>query len=242
MSKGRVVRLSSSQIRHGAAIEVIVSGGSNAMESTGRIFDINANGQDSGTILSFNGDDMKGGSAINMLSSSLTTGSSFLINSSSILPQNGVVRILANGMKTGIGFKIESSDVSTGSTFGIRSADNGVADESFNGGKIINIYVGLQGKHGNVFDIQANFLTNGTILDITKHGSLGGKGRSMKVSGGVGAELEANGLIAHGKALLVHSNSTDKSNRSLVEIESTNGLSNRTQILRLVQSAASNAK
>ena len=86
-----------------------------------------------------------------------------------------------------------------------------------------------------MFDIQANFLTNGTILDITKHGSLGGKGRSMKVSGGVGAELEANGLIAHGKALLVHSNSTDKSNKPC-EIESTNGLSNRTQILRLVQS------
>ena len=137
------------------------------MESTGRIFDINANGQDSGTILSFNGADMKGGSAINMLSSSLTTGSSFLINSSSILPQNGVVRMLANGMKTGIGFKIRAPDISTGSTLNIRTADNGVADESFNGGKIINIYVGLQGKHGNVFDIQANFLTNGTILDIT---------------------------------------------------------------------------
>ena len=178
---------------------------------------------------------------INMLSSSLTTGSSLLINSTSILPQNGVMRILANGMKTGVGLKIESSDVSTGSTFGIRSADNGVADRIFNDGKIINIFVGRQGKHGNVFDIQANFLTSGTILDITKHGSLGGKGRSVKVSGGVGAELEANGLIKHGSVLHVHSNSTDKSSRSLVEIKSTNGLSHRTQILRLVQSAASNA-
>ena len=52
--------------------------------------------------------------------------------------------MLANGMKTGIGFKIRGPDISTGSTLNIRTADNGVADESFNGGKIINIYVGLQ--------------------------------------------------------------------------------------------------
>ena len=88
--------------------------------------------------------------------------------------------------------------------------------------------------------VSANSLTTGIILDITKH-KLQGAGRAIKLSGGFGAEFQADGLAESGKALYIHSNSANSDYKSVVEIDNKNPASTKTQTLHLTHSATSDS-
>ena len=186
------------------------------------------------------------GIGLELISGSLTTGSSLLLNSTSAAPENGIARIIADGMTAGKALLIEAPDITSGTVLDIQAAQNDNNNIFHEDGKIVNIVAGPQANAGGtIVDITANSLTNGTILSISGN-SLTGSGRAIKVSSS-GApineamvEFEADDLVENGRALYVHSNSSNEDYRSLVEIENKNSLSEKTQVLRLVQSATTN--
>eukprot|EP00942_MAST-04A_sp_MAST-4A-sp1_P006189 g6189.t1 len=235
----RIVRISSNSLTSGAALEIVATGNDATMTGDGRVIDIQAAEQTKGKLLKIDGSALTDGIGLYIKGGALTTGSLLHLHSTSAASQNGIMRIDATLMTTKKVVTVNAPDVTSGTVIDITAAEN--SNGNIFSGKLINIVAGAQANvGGTIVDISANSLTTGIILDITKH-KLQGAGRAIKLSGGFGAEFQADGLAESGKALYIHSNSANSDYKSVVEIDNKNPASTKTQTLHLTHSATSDS-
>jgi hypothetical protein len=147
----------------------------------GDILSVDGNNQASGTLLNIKADKLQNGIGMhihNMENDTLTSGSLLQVSTKTSSPENGVVRVNSNNVKSGKIISIEADALTSGNAIEVSNKGNGLTTgsllnlESFataSDSGIVRVNSNNV-KSGKIISIEANALTSGNAIEVTNNG------------------------------------------------------------------------
>ena len=201
---------------------------------------VDGNNQASGTLLNIKADKLQNGIGMhihNMENDTLTSGSLLQVSTKTSSPENGVVRVNSNNVKSGKIISIEANALTSGNAIEVTNNGenlttgsllhlNSLASNAQNG--IANV-VGNNVQDGSIVSIEGNSLTTGSLLNLKSHSfdledgavkidaskMTKGKGIVLDLSEmteGTGIEMNDNTNLTSGKLLDIRTTSSNALN------------------------------
>ena len=130
----------------------------------GDILSVDGNNQASGTLLNIKADKLQNGIGMhihNMENDTLTSGSLLQVSTKTTSPENGVVRVNSNNVKSGKIISIEADALTSGNAIEVSNKGNGLTT-----GSLLNLESFATASDSGIVRVNSNNVKSGKIISI----------------------------------------------------------------------------